>query len=129
MSGGLFDYKDLNLKDEIFGWNREKGNVFEDKEITELIYDVFGLIHEFDWYQSGDTDEGDYFEAKRNFKEKWFETPAEIRVQKIIDNSVEELREELYKTFDVNKTFTNTVDEDEVLRRKLFASLNGGRYE
>lgn len=113
MSGGLFDYRDLSLKNEIFGLNKEKGNVFEDKEITELIYDVFNLIHEFDWYQSGDTGEEDYLKAKNDFKEKWFETPAEMRVQKIIDNSIEELKEELYKTFNVNKTFTNTVDEDE----------------
>lgn len=103
MSGGHFDYKDLSLKDEIFGWNGEKGNVFEDKEITELIYDVFGLIHEFDWYQSGDTGEEDYLKAKKNFKEKWFETPAETRIQKVIDNSVEELREELYKTYGIER--------------------------
>lgn len=103
MSGGLYDYRDLDLKNEIFGWNREKGNVFEDKEITELIYDVFGLIHEFDWYQSGDTDEEDYLIAKKNFKEKWFETPAEMRIQNIIDNSIEELREELYKTYGIER--------------------------
>lgn len=103
MSGGFYDYRDSSLQNEIFGWNKEKGNVFEDKEITELIYDVFDLIHEFDYYQSGDTGEEDYLKAKKNFKEKWFEAPAEMRIQNVIDNSVEELREELYKTYGIEK--------------------------
>ena len=57
MSGGYFEYADRRAKDEIFGYSgdKPKGNVFEDREITELVWDVFNLIHDFDWYQSGDT--------------------------------------------------------------------------
>lgn len=129
MSGGYFDYKDVDLKREIFGWDKEHANVFEDREITKLVLDVLNLIHEFDWYKSGDTDGGSYLRAKKAFKEKWLEPPVEVRAKKIIDEAVEEVREDLYKTFNVNKSLDKVLDEDEALRRKLFASLNGGRYD
>lgn len=100
MSGGLYDYHDTYLKSEIFGWEKEKGNVFEDIEITELIYDVFELIHSFDWYKSGDTDREDYLEAKALFKAKWFTDPNE-RVQEIVDKAIRNLKDELYETFGI----------------------------
>lgn len=103
MSGGYFDYKDRVLKTEIFGWDKEHANVFEDREITKLVLDILNLIHEFDWYKSGDTDERDYLRAKKAFKEKWLEPPVEGRVLRVIDEAVEELREELYKTYGVER--------------------------
>lgn len=76
MSGGRFEYKDSSLKDEIFGYFFENPehipNIFEDEEISELIWDVFDLIHDYDWYASGDTDESDWIKSKTNFKNKWF---------------------------------------------------------
>ena len=57
MSGGLYNYLDSSLMNEIFGWNDIEGtvpNVFEDREISELTYDLLSLIHEYDWYKSGD---------------------------------------------------------------------------
>ena len=103
MSGGYFDYKDRDLKTEIFGWDKEHANVFEDREITKLVLDVLNLIHEFDWYKSGDTDEKYYLRAKKTFKEKWLESPVEVRAKKIIDEAIEEVREELYKTYGVER--------------------------
>ena len=67
MSGGHFGYLDSRLKDEIFGWTDKPENVFEDREISELVFDVLDLIHEFDWYYSGDTDKETYLEAKAEF--------------------------------------------------------------
>ena len=72
MSGGRFDYKDSILKDEIYGWADKPINVFEDREISELVWDVFDLIHDFDWYTSGDTCKETYLKAKSDFKKKWF---------------------------------------------------------
>lgn len=40
MSGGRFNYMDSTLKNEIFGWTDRPTNVFEDREISELL----GLI-------------------------------------------------------------------------------------
>lgn len=99
MSGGRFSYLDNQLKCEIFGYTDKPKNIFEDKEISELIFDVLDLIHEFDYYKSGDSGEEDYLAEKTLFKKKWFTSDREERVKHIIDESVEELRTELYKTF------------------------------
>ena len=40
MSGGRFDYVDSRLKGEIFGWSDRFSNVFEDREISELLWFV-----------------------------------------------------------------------------------------
>lgn len=105
MSGGKFDYMDRTAMNEIFGCCDSDNipNVFEDKEISELIYDVFNLIHDYDWYASGDTSEKDYLESKRAFKNKWFngdKEQREIRLKSIVDKAIDEVRDELYKTIE-----------------------------
>lgn len=101
MSGGRFDYIDSRCKSEIFGWDDRFRNVFEDREISELIFDVFDLIHAYDWYASGDTGEGKWLTAKDVFKKKWLKHDDE-RVKRVIDNAIDEVREELYKTYGVS---------------------------
>lgn len=101
MSGGRFEYADSRLKNEIFGWSDAPHNVFEDREISELVWDVLELIHEYDWYASGDTGEESYLKAKEAFKKKWF-GDRDVRVQRIIDESLKECKDELYKTFGFN---------------------------
>ena len=98
MSGGHFDYKDMGLKSEIFGWEDKPTNAFEDKEISELVWDVLDLIHDFDWYKSGDTSKEDYLKAKADFKKKWFNN-RELCVRRIVDDSIEQCKKELYETF------------------------------
>lgn len=98
VSGGRFDYIDSRLKSEIFGWESKCSNVFEDREISELIFDVLDLIHDFDRYTCGDTGEDTWFEAKKAFKEKWFGKQDE-RIKHTIDAAIEEVRQELYKTY------------------------------
>lgn len=100
MSGGRFDYIDSRCKSEIFGWDDRCRNVFEDREISELIFDVFDLIHAYDWYASGDTGEDSWLTAKDAFKKKWLKRDNG-RVKRIIDNAIDEAREELYKTYGV----------------------------
>lgn len=75
MSGGRFNYMNDTVQNEIFGyWDEGKiPNVFEDREISELIYDVFNLIHDFDWYASGDTCKETYLKQKAAFKKKWLQ--------------------------------------------------------
>ena len=103
MSGGHFDYIDQRAKNEIFGYfGEEKENVFEDREISELIYDVFELIHDFDWYKSGDTGKQVYLIKKAAFKDKWLGKRPE-RVKQIIDKAIAEVKQELYETYGVNE--------------------------
>ena len=100
MSGGRFEYADMTAKNMIFNYDKCT-NVFEDREISELVWDVFDLIHDFDWYKSGDTDKSDYLKAKRAFKKKWFENRG-VRARRIIDEAVAELKRELYETYDLD---------------------------
>ena len=103
MSGGHFDYKDSSLKAEIFGWADKPTNQFEDLEISHLVWDVLDLIHEYDWYTCGDTGKEDWLKAKAEFKKKWFETDRSKRIKEVIDKVIEDARNELYQTFDIEK--------------------------
>ena len=100
MSGGYFEYKDFNLKNEIFGWCDTPRNVFEDREISELVWDILDLIHDYDWYKSGDTCKDTYLNKKRDFKKKWFSNRG-VRVRHTIDTAIQELRDELYETYNL----------------------------
>lgn len=99
MSGGAFDYKDKSLKYEIFGFDENCNNRFGDLEISELVFDVLDLIHDFDYYECGDTSEDTWLKQKKAFKEKWLWPEEEERVRRIIDNSIDKVKEELYRTF------------------------------
>ena len=94
MSGGRFNYADGNLKSEMFGWVDEPYDVMEDEEISELVWDLLNLIHEFDYYGSGDTLREDYIKAKQEFKKKWFGNRSE-RLEQIVDKKIDQLREEV----------------------------------
>lgn len=114
MSGGKFYYHNDSLQSDIFGWVNEGEkipNVFEDREISELIYDVFELIHDYDWYACGDTSEETYLKEKNKFKKKWFDTPRKDRVKKIVDSTLEDAKEELYKTYGIKEKKTTNGEE------------------
>lgn len=98
MSGGHWNYTDGSLKGEIFGWSNKPWNALEDREISELVWDVFDLLHDYDWYISGDTCKERYLEAKTAFKKKWFSNRG-VRVKRTVDNAIDELRQELYETY------------------------------
>lgn len=106
MSGGHFDYKDSGLKYEIFGWDDKWTNQFEDREISELVWDVLDLIHDFDWYKSGDTCKETYLKAKAAFKKKWFSNRG-VRVRQIVDEALKQTKNELYETFGFDEKENN----------------------
>lgn len=110
MSGGLWNYENDSTAREIFGWNMSvdygnkgfsqsilarKRNPLEDKIISELVWDVFCLLHSFDWYSCGDTGEDTYKKDLKYFKNKWLKvTPNEL-VQREIDRTLVQARAEL----------------------------------
>ncbi len=100
MSGGHFNYVNDYLQSELFGYKDRPTNVLEDREISELVWDVLQLIHTFDWYKSGDTGKETYMVAKEKFKKKWFDDRGD-RVQRVVDTALQEVREELYETFNL----------------------------
>lgn len=105
MSGGYFNYVDSHLKDEIFGWGNKPTNVFEDVEISELVWDILNLIHDFDWYTSGDTRRETYLEAKADFKKKWLDNRG-VRVRRIVDEALQQTKDELYEAFNIEEDAT-----------------------
>ena len=100
MSGGNFNYVDATLRDEIYGWSETWHNVFEDREISELVWDILDLIHDYDWYISGDARKETYLKAKADFKNKWFNN-RDVVVKRVVDTAIEEVKAELYETYGI----------------------------
>ncbi len=96
MSGGKFYGADTAARDTIFQYSNEPINVFEDKEISELVWDVFDLIRSLDYYECGDTSEETYLNDKADFKKKWLGGNRDLRIRKIVDEAIENLGLELY---------------------------------
>lgn len=101
MSGGHFNYLDSSLKNEMFGWSDKFHNVLDDRELSELVWDILDLLHDYDWYISGDTGEDSWIGARKEFKDKWLNAERKDMVKRMIDDAVEECRKELYRTYDV----------------------------
>ena len=79
-----------------------------DRIISELVFDVFCLLHSFDWYKSGDTEEEDYLEDVKFFKKKWLKPMSEARVRAIVDEEFRALWESLCKDL----IFSNDTKEE-----------------
>lgn len=116
MSGGRFDYMNDTLCNDLFRYsvypvygmgndeeykrsvkNARGINPLKDKVLSEMLYDMFCLLHSFDWAESGDTDEEVYREDVLYFKRKWLKAVPEDIVKGQIETGLEELREELYR--------------------------------
>lgn len=86
MSGGSLNYFFGNLEDH--------ARDFDDRELNELVSDLATIFHDYEWFTSGDTDEGDWRESKQKFKKKWFTAAGrKERVERYIQKNAEELRE------------------------------------
>ena len=66
MSGGHFDYMDRRL----YEWSsqvRMDGNPL----LADLLHDLGDLLHEYDWWKSGDTGREKWLNAWDAWKKKW----------------------------------------------------------
>ena len=114
MSGGHWDYKNDDYNIYGFyasygerGFNNaklaKKKNPFEDREMSELIWDVFCVINSADYYFSGDTGEEQYKADIKYFKDKWLGKTQEERVRREIEDGIEDLRKDLYEEFKIEE--------------------------
>ena len=121
MSGGHWNYQNDHMCSEIFGWGcypvyrlggdnhlanvkiARKQNPLEDKQLSELVYDVFCLLHSYDWYYSGDNCEDTYLKDVEYFKNKWLKRRDKALVKAEIDSALAEAKEELYKSLGVKE--------------------------
>lgn len=122
MSGGRWNYGECNLGYDMFPGcdvcyglgddNKSKygnytesvrlarkHNPMEDKQLSELVFDVLCLIYSADWYKSGDTGEDCYRQDVSYFKEKWLNVKANDAIKAEIDKAIDEMKEELYEEF------------------------------
>ena len=102
MSGGHFDYKDTSLKSEIFGFADVPHNALEDREISDLTWDLLDLLHAYDCYVCGDTRKDSYLKVKAEFKKKWLDNRG-VRVRRIVDEAIDSVRKELYETYNIEE--------------------------
>ena len=114
MSGGHWGYKNDYMAHEIFSWNMSpdygkegfdqakyarKLNPLEDKQLSEMLWDMLCLLHSYDWYASGDTCEDTYRKDVAHFKKKWLNRSTEELVCVEIDKALSEAREDLLQIF------------------------------
>ena len=91
MSGGSYNYLFYQVEDEYL-------NRMYDAELNRMMKDLIKVLHDLEWWQSDDIGEEQYRETVKKFKQKWFES-NKSRVENIIDEEVNELRNELKTTF------------------------------
>lgn len=112
MSGGHWMYMNDRVADEIFclfpdygekGFKKaaqaRKNNPLEDKQLSELAWDLFCVLHSYDWYACGDTCEETYRQDVDYFKKKWLQPQTGEMVRREIDETINEAKCELYKAF------------------------------
>jgi hypothetical protein len=88
MSGGSMDY--------VYARISEAAYYVHDKEIKELLKDLSELLHDLEWYESGDYGKDTYLKSLAEFKKKWFKDDRTERLKSYIDESLKVVKEELY---------------------------------
>lgn len=88
MSGGSHNYIFCKIEEDLVGQ-------MEDRELNDLMKDIATLAHDLEWYHSSDTSRDDYRESARKFKDKWFKQSREERLKKYVEESIQEIKEEL----------------------------------
>lgn len=88
MSGGSYDYECYRVEEEYVGR-------MYDREMNLLMLDLVKVLHDLEWWQSGDCGEETYQKTLSEFKDKWFDGDRVERLQNIITEATDKLRMEL----------------------------------
>lgn len=117
MSGGTWQYSNDMLAHELFGYEADIGygldgarhdiclkdairkDPLNDPEISGLVFDIFCLLHSYDWAESGDTDMDTYQADVAAFKKRWFKKTRSAQIREMINICTDNLKEDLYKAF------------------------------
>ncbi len=65
------------------------------REIRELAKDFANLMHDLEWYLSGDSGQGNWIESLHKFREKWLRSGRGERLRGYVDDMVESNKKEL----------------------------------
>ena len=88
MSGGSHGYICWKVEEYAVGQMR-------DVELNEMIKDLVDVLHDLEWWESGDISQENYRETVTKFKKKWFVDSRDERVERIINEECDKLRQEL----------------------------------
>lgn len=87
MSGGNFNYKYTDLE---YTYAGQMG----DMELNKMIVDLSDLLHDLEWYLSGDYNEETYRESVQAFKDKWF-GKRDLMLRKLVAKELDIVKKEL----------------------------------
>lgn len=89
MSGGSMNYA--------FHYLDDMAEYVKDKEIKDLMKDLAELMHDLEWWDSGDYSSSDYYETLDKFKKKWFGDNRNERLKEYLNNTLDEMKWEIEK--------------------------------
>lgn len=93
MSGGSFNYMYARILDNYY-------NEMQDCEMNDLIMDLCAVLHDLEWWQSGDYGEDEYRKSVEDFKKKWISGQGnddDARIKRIKTHILEAVKKELDK--------------------------------
>ena len=88
MSGGSYSYIYSQLSMEC------EGRMY-DAEMNDLIEDLCEVLHDLEWWQSGDSSESHYRNTLTKFKAKWFGDNRNERLKAYINTSLDGIKAEI----------------------------------
>jgi len=101
MSGGSYNYIYMQLSEEC------GGNMY-DPEMDELIKDLCKVLHDLEWWQSGDSSESTYRTTLSAFKKKWLNSSErDKRLKGYIDEQMSLVKRQLYNLIGETTEGTN----------------------
>ena len=86
MSGGSMDYACWKVSNI--------AEMEEDPIIKNLLSDLADYLHAEEWCRSGDIGKESYEKARKKFKEKWFDTPIDLKPY--VDKELSDFKEKIY---------------------------------
>lgn len=89
MSGGSYSYIYSKLLEEC------EGRMY-DAEMNDMIKDLADVLHDLEWWQSGDRSGSQYRDTLMKFKAKWFKGGRQERLKGYIDEQIGIVRSQLY---------------------------------
>lgn len=89
MSGGSMNYAFHHLE--------YMADDVEDKEIKDLLKDLAKLMHDLEWYTSGDYSSANYYESLDKFKDKWFGDNRNERLKEYLNTTLDDMKWQIEK--------------------------------
>ena len=89
MSGGSMDYLCYKIENQL--------SYVDDLEVKDLMTDLAELMHDLEWWQSGDYSRDSYEETLSKFKAKWFGDNRNERLKEYINTSLDGIKAEIDK--------------------------------